>query len=193
MRFSKKWFIIGVSIIGLATIGWGVYRFFIPSYSRNEHITIEHSQKFAPVAPEIFEEKASATSNFLALPLTDEDKAKIHALLEPLASWSLVTLGFKQGEVKSRGYAIGHIHILRCLGYVFSDQVLKRYMIKIRNRQKVWQPFSAGFVNSLRKKYAEGEIQPYLEGFALQVHVDFKQLALYAESGQWNQFLLSLF
>ena len=193
MRSFKNWTIIGLCMIGLATIGWGGYRFFVSSYTPNEFVVIEHSKQFSHRAPEIFDDKAAASSSFLALPLSDADKAKIHELLEPLASWSLMTLGFKQGEVKSRGYAIRHIHILRCLGYVFTDPVVRGYMIKIRNRQKVWRPFSAGFAASLRKKHAEGEIQPYLEGFASQVHVDFQQLARYAAADQWNQFLLALF
>ena len=136
MRSSKKWTIIGICIIGLATVGWGGYRFFVPSYTPNEFVVMERSQQLSQAAPEIFDEKAASASAFLALPLTDEDKAKIHELLEPLASWSLMTLGFKQGEVKSRGHAIKHIHILRCLGYVFTDPVVRGYMIKIPQSSK---------------------------------------------------------
>ncbi|HPE84601.1 MAG: hypothetical protein KDK44_01440 [Chlamydiia bacterium] len=128
-------------------------------------------------------------STYLNLPLSEEDKTNIYQLLEPLANWSLISLGFNRKEIEARGHATKGIPILRYLAYVKTNPELLKFVVKIRSRSKIWKPFQAGFVKGLEKSDAAGEIRPYLKSFAKDVHLDYQVLLEMAEKGDWEAFL----
>ena len=128
-------------------------------------------------------------TSYLDLPLSEKDKQNIYQLLEPLANWSLISLGFNRSEIEERGAATKNIPVLRYLAYVRMTPQLQTFAFKIRRRSKIWKPFEKGFAKALADADAAGELRPYLASLAKDIGVSGQTLVKFADNGDWSAFL----
>ena len=174
---KRKTYLWGIGIIAVATLCI--------------LLTLEENleEEFVYVAEQTGSEAVQKEISYLDLPLSEEDKKNIYQLFEPLATWSLISLGFNRKEIEERGAATKDIPVLRYLAYVRLDSKLQMFALKIRRRSKIWKPFQKGFVRALGKADAAGEIRPYLASLAKDIGVDDQTLLKLAESNDWAAFL----
>ncbi|MCP5491686.1 MAG: hypothetical protein H7A40_01415 [Chlamydiales bacterium] len=167
----KKWIIFTVVLIAAA----GVY--FIAQSQTGRKLSA-----FTPWSNEYKE-----------MELTEQQKADIANLLEPLATWGYLKLAFNQSEIEARGDKIRPIPFMKFLAYIFSDPQMKAYMTKIRSRGSIWSRFGASLRNSLAEQKADGNLEKYLKPFSEEVGISEETFMPYIDSQNWSGFLNVLF
>ncbi len=146
-------------------------------------------EEFTYIAKQTESSSPAKEVSYLDLPLSDVDKKNIYELLEPLANWSLISLGFNRGKIEERGAATKDIPILRYLAFVRMTPELQVFAQKIRRRSKIWKPFQQGFTKGLAHADSAGEVRPYLTSLSNDIGADDHTLLELAQAGDWSAFL----
>ena len=168
----KKWLVIAFCVALAAGIG---------TYYM-EKTDVIHKIDFTPWS-----------DDFEKLPISEQDKQNIAALLTPLSSWSMMKLAFNQSEVEALGDRIRNIPFMRFLAYIFSDPQMKQMMTTIRGRSAIWRRFGSSLQRSLADNYANGQLTAYLEGFSEEVQIPKEELETFVQKQDWSGFLNRLF
>ncbi len=133
--------------------------------------------------------QASATANprnFNA-PVSPQEKSDIRHIVTTLAKSSLVSLMRQKGDLERTGNRINHVHPLRFLMTVFTDEELKVGIRNIRPRGWVWSDFIKGLRESLSEEAGRGNItNEQVQAFAAAVGVNPAQILPYIQSYQWD-------
>ena len=122
--------------------------------------------------------------------LTREEKADIRFIVTFLANKSLITIGLAKPDLEAAGDRIEHVHPLRFLMTVFTDEELKVGIRNIRGRGWVWNHFVGGFRDSLSTEMGIDNMKKeFIYDFAHQVRIP-PELIIPAVSNQnWDTFI----
>lgn len=90
------------------------------------------------------------------------------------------------------GYSIENVPPLQFLGFILTNAYLKDCLRIISQSYFKWPPFIDGFGNNMEKEIAEGRLFEDLPGFAKLVGGRYRQLEMYSQLRDWNQFVRSL-
>lgn len=129
-----------------------------------------------------------------AKPVTAEEKEDIRYIVTSLAQFSLVKLGLQKSSLTKAGDRIDHVHPLRFLMCVFTDEELKAGVQAIRDRKgKVWKDFSGGLFKSLTKESSEDNMKDaYILDFAYTLGIDPSQIKPIIEQQDWKKLIKEL-
>lgn len=126
--------------------------------------------------------------------VTPKEKKKIRKIVTTLGFDSLVSIAkpSTQSDLKSTGKDIDHIHPLRFLQVVFTDEEMKAGIAAIRNRAIgwIWDEFLGGLVTSLKEESGKKNLKPeFIRDFArnIPVHEDLIQTPL--NEGRFKDFV----
>lgn len=133
------------------------------------------------------------TRNYLA-PLTVTEKADVDFILNSLARESLKKLHSLKGSLKKAGTRIDHLHPLRFMYTVFTDEKLKVSIAQMQDRSSwIWKEFIDGVVESFEKEYQNGNIKPeYIADFLSAVPINPVLVQAPLNERRWKDFILTL-
>ncbi|MCH9625114.1 MAG: hypothetical protein S4CHLAM123_02830 [Chlamydiales bacterium] len=115
------------------------------------------------------------------------EKADIHFIVTSLANKSLIGIALIKSELEEAGNRIDHLHPLRFLMTVFTDEELKVGIRNIRSCTWVWNHFSGGLKECLSTEANIGNIQDcFVEHFAETVGVDLDYIFLAVQQRNWD-------
>jgi|GEM_PF-1660074 len=122
--------------------------------------------------------------------VSDVEKQDLHYIVTTLAKKSLVSLAMSKGELECAGERIEHLHPLRFLMTIFTDEEMKVSIKNIRKRGWVWNNFLSGLKNSLVSENLIGNMKEcYIVDFARAVEIDPRIILPAAREENWNLFV----
>lgn len=116
--------------------------------------------------------------------LTPKDEENIRFLITTLGSHAMVSLLYYKGQLEAAGDAIGDIHPLRVMAYIFSDPDLR--LLSNRINRSVWGRFVKGWVKSFADSAKVNDFPPpYVENFAKVTGFPLKKANALIKKEQW--------
>ena len=127
-----------------------------------------------------------------ALPITGEEKRKIAEILTIMADNNVFQLLFQRKHLERLGREIHHVHPMRFMGTVFSDQRLVHCMRCIRRSSFKWEGFMDGFVDRIKQEAREGNVNPYVPGLANALHLNAQAIQAYVDRRDFEGLIVFL-
>ena len=137
--------------------------------------------------PGIFAKKGKqkVTRNYSAA-VTSTEKENIRHIIRSLAKHNWAQLAKSESTLKKTGDKINHIHPLKFLQTVFTDEELKVGLYVIRNKSLVWGEYYDGLKKSLNEESDANNMVQFVPDFANNVGVNVHAILPYIQSRQWN-------
>lgn len=136
-----------------------------------------------------FEKYASVgyARNYWA-PLTPAEIGEIRFIVNTLANSSLASLPFQRGKLERAGSNVSHVHPLKFLYAIFSDEEMKVSIRNVKKRSWVWKEFAADTSKSLNDEANLGNIRTdQLTDMAKSLQIEAKWLTEPANKKDWNK------
>ncbi len=122
--------------------------------------------------------------------VTDEEKEHVSFIICTLGFKSLPKVWSERSSLKHRGDKIDHLHPLRMLLCIFTDEEMKAAMGNLQGRSFVWSEFKKGLFDSLEGETKKGNMTPkYIEDFAKKVQIDSHLIIRTLEQERWDEFI----
>ena len=112
------------------------------------------------------------THSFYQLSLSQSAKEKIHKLIHNMGTLSWPKLLWKKKDMEKLGDQVDHVHPLRFLGVIMSDDHLKECMREIASSPLKMSRFMAGLSEKLEKNAKAHNLLIHVAGFAETVNKD---------------------
>ncbi len=114
----------------------------------------------------------------------------IRFIITFLANKSLISIAGHRGALEEAGDRIDHIHPLRFLLTVFSDEELKVGIRNIRGKGWVWGDFVSGIKESLSTEmYNQNMTDAHVLDFASRLGIKAHLITPAVKAGQWDDFI----
>lgn len=127
------------------------------------------------------------------LDLSPEEKGDIRFIVTTLANKNLISIAIVKSDLESAGNRIDHVHPLRFLMTIFSDEEMKVGVRNIRGKGWIWNHFIGGVKESLT---AEAGIQNLKESdirhFAHVVNINPNLIIAPIVQNRWDDFVDAL-
>jgi hypothetical protein len=105
--------------------------------------------------------------------VTDQEKENIAYIVKTLGNKSLPKIYREKEALKKAGDKIDHVHPLRFLMTIFTNEELKAAICNIRESRWVWGEFKKGLFNSLKDESKNKNMNDeYIQHFATTVHIN---------------------
>lgn len=150
-------------------------------FGRNGYGTSEYTPAcLQPTSQDVWNINAKKQhGQFLGTPrnyyisLTNQETGDIRYIITTLANRSLISIAKCRDSLQTAGDRIDHIHPLRFLFVVFSDEELKVGIRNIRGRGWIWGDFISGIKESLTTESSNNNMcDEYVIDFANQIGID---------------------
>lgn len=144
-----------------------------------------------PVA--LSQEKAASVLRNYQIPVTLSEKKDISYIVNTLGMSSLTKIAKLKSHLKKAGKRIDHVHPLRFLMCIFTDEPMKASMQSIQNRSWVWGEFMSGLKTSLEEESVRDNLKlEFLYDFAAQLGVGVEVIYPPIFHHQWNDLVRTL-
>ena len=123
--------------------------------------------------------------------LTKADKEDIGYIVRTLANNNLIKILGHKSALETAGDRVGHVHPLKFLETIFTDEELKVGIRNIQNKGGwVWSDFLDGISNSLTKEASVDNLQEeYIKDFVKNIKIDQKLLKTVLKKQDWKKFV----
>lgn len=127
-------------------------------------------------------------------PVTAAEKKDIHFILKTLAQKSLASLWSYKSQLEYAGDRIDHVHPLRFLECIFTDDELIVYLHNIKKRGKwIWGEYIKGLKESLQDEDSIGNLTDnQVVDFSGKVSIDPNAVFSHIHAGKWENFVKTL-
>jgi hypothetical protein len=133
--------------------------------------------------------KISAPRNYFAEVSTKEFE-DLQFIIKTLGFKSLPKIIKEKGSLEKAGDRIDHLHPLRFLLLIFSNEELLAGVHNIRNRSWVWGEFSTNLKNTLREEADKNNIAAdQIQDFAAKLSLDTDAITSPLQYRQWDTFV----
>ena len=112
------------------------------------------------------------THHFYELSLSESASAKIYKLIHNMGTLSWPKLLWKKRDMEKLGDQIDHVHPLRFLGVIMSNDHLKDCMREVRDSPLKMNRFMNGLSEKLDKNFKHHNLLMHIPGFAETVKKD---------------------
>lgn len=136
--------------------------------------------------------QAADVAAYETLQISGEEKQIIGKILTTMADSNVVSLWFQRKELESMGQQIHHIHPIRFLGTVFSNQRLVNAMHYIHQNKFKWEGFIEGFSERLKQEVILNNIHPYISGLANHINVNAEDIRKFFDKRNYEGLVLFL-
>ncbi|HRD56005.1 MAG TPA: hypothetical protein PLC42_06370 [Parachlamydiaceae bacterium] len=125
---------------------------------------------------------------------TNKEKEDIAYILTTLGGDSLTTIWRKESSLKKAGNRIEHLHPLRFLLSIFSEEKTKVGLLQIKERGgKVSKEFFSKLHSNLSKEAGADNLKmEYIQDFAKQLKIDPNAISKSIEKHDWSEFVNTL-
>jgi hypothetical protein len=125
--------------------------------------------------------------------ITSEEKNDIRFIVNSLANKSLISLAVYKSDLEAAGDRIDHIHPLRFLMTIFSDEELKVGVRNIRGRGWIWNHFISGLKESLSTETNIDNMKTdFIEHFSQTLKINSSTLVPLIWRQDWDHFIDTL-
>jgi hypothetical protein len=122
--------------------------------------------------------------------LDDEERSAIRYIVTMLANEKLIWIGIAKSDLETAGTRIEHLHPLRFLMTIFTDEELKVGIRNIRGRGWIWNHFAGGLKESLATETHLNNMHPeMIAHFAGIVKIDQKIIYPAIVNQRWDEFI----
>ena len=122
--------------------------------------------------------------------VTSEEKSVIRSIVLTLANTSYAKLLLKKSELDKKGSDIDHVHPLRHLACIFTDEELKVAIRNIREKSLVWKNYVHGLGESLaQESHRDNLTGAYIRDFAGLVGINPDLIFPPIAEGRWRDFI----
>lgn len=122
--------------------------------------------------------------------VTQAESNDIRFIVTSLADKSLMAIAFIKGDLEEAGDRIDHLHPLRFLMTMFTDEEMKVAIRNIRGRGWIWSNFAGGLKQSLATETRNGNMKDeYIIHFAQTVEVDVNHIYPAIAAHNWDHLL----
>ncbi len=122
--------------------------------------------------------------------LRAEEKGDIRFIVTTLANKNVWTIALVQDDLTAAGDRIDHLHPLRFLATVFSDEELKVSIRNIRGKGLIWHRFLGGLKDCLTTEAKVGNLrEEMILHFAQTVNVNPALIRNVINAYQWDDFI----
>lgn len=122
--------------------------------------------------------------------LTPQERATISDIVLTLANTSYPKLLLKKGELDRKGAQIDHVHPLRHLACIFTDEQLKAGIRNIREKKLVWRSYVNGLGSSLTEESQRDNLKEgYILDFAQMVGINPSLIWPLINERRWRDFI----
>ncbi|WP_068470982.1 hypothetical protein [Candidatus Protochlamydia phocaeensis] len=134
--------------------------------------------------------KKSAGRNY-SQPVSKQEKKDIAYIVNTLAKESLISIANAKSSLKKAGERIDHVHPLRFLMTIFTDEELKAGVHAIRGRTSwIADEFFSGIVGSLSEEASKQNLKPeFIQDFAGQVNISTALILPPIQQARWKDFV----
>jgi hypothetical protein len=130
--------------------------------------------------------KSSDTTSYDQLSLSEADKQNIAFIVETIATNSKISLLFKQGELRERGNQILHVHPLKFLSTIFTQDELTGFLSQLFSDYFKKTSFMDGLVEGLNREQQKGKLNQHICSFAKEIKVPHEEIKGYFYSNDWE-------
>lgn len=124
------------------------------------------------------------------IPVTAAEKADLAYIANTLGQSSLAGIATSKSSLKKAGDRIDHLHPLRFLMTIFTDEELKADISAIRSRGWIWDKFFDGLEGSLREESKKDNIrQEFITDFAHVVGINASLIEPAIQEKKWKEFV----
>lgn len=121
-------------------------------------------------------------------PLSASEKSDIKYIVTTLANKSLISIAKNRGQLEAAGDRIDHVHPLKFLLTVFTDEELKVGIRNIRGRGWIWNDFIAGIAKCFSTESTIGNLKTeIIHNFSRQASIKPEQISSQIESKRWEE------
>lgn len=131
-------------------------------------------------------------SAYQQLSISVTDKQNISSILTTMAENNVFKLLFQKKRLEKLGRDINHVHPIRFLGTVFSDQRLIHCMYEIRRSTFKWDGFLDGFSQRFKEEVKAGNVKPYIPGFAAALNIKAEDIQAYINYNDFEGLVIYL-
>lgn len=126
--------------------------------------------------------------------VTKGEKGDIQFILKSLSTKSIPSLLSNMKQLRRAGDRIIHLHPLRFLECVFTDEELKAYVHNVRKRGgMMWSEFFDGISDSLKDEMGIGNMKDeYIHDFACIVGIEVPIIYGFILAQKWDDFIKAL-
>jgi hypothetical protein len=164
------------------------------SDGKQSNLLIEIPQEGKPANFQLPE--AHSQGGYLGYPrnyhiaVTDIEKKDIRYIVTTLANKNLIDIYIAKPDLEAAGERIDHIHPLRFLMTIFTDEELKVGVRNIRGKGWVWHHFLGGLKDCLGTETQIGNMKDeYIFNFAQIVKIDTKIIVPTITQQKWDDFV----
>lgn len=126
-------------------------------------------------------------------PITPQEKKDLSELVRTLSNEKHLTLLGKKSELEAIEGRIVHLHPLKFLTIIFTDDALKACMKNMEGKAIVWKRFQSETVNSLTKENNAGNLTAdQINDFAAKIGMKSADIASYINGQRWEQLITFL-
>lgn len=119
--------------------------------------------------------------------VTDQEKEYIAFIVTTLGNKPLTKIYKEKDNLKKIGDKIDHIHPLRFLMTVFTDEELKAAIANIKESRWVWGEFKKGLFNSLKDESKSKNMNiEFIQDFANTVEIDSSLIIPAINQSDWD-------
>ena len=123
-------------------------------------------------------------------PLAANEIGDIRYIVTSLANRSLIHLLANRGEFEAAGDRVDHVHPLKFLMVIFTDEELKVCIRNMRGRGWVWGSFASGLTDSLATESSIDNLRiEHIYDFASTVEIDPNMIVPSVEQKKWEEFI----
>lgn len=134
--------------------------------------------------------KSTSISRLYEVPVSKEEKKNISYIVTTLANKSLVKILSLKSSIEKAGDKVNHVHPLRFLMCIFTDEELKVCVHNVMGRGWVWKDFMKGLSTSLDEEAKAGNMKDeYINDFAQKVGIDIGLIYPLIQSERWEDFI----
>lgn len=141
-------------------------------------------------AERIYKERTGSYRNYTQ-EITENELKDIKFILKTLAQKSLASLWGYKTQLEHAGDRVDHIHPLRFLQCIFSDDELIVYINNIKSRGSwVWSEFISGFKKSLQEEADQGNLtDEHFDDFVDSLDLDLNLVHAKIQKNEWENFI----
>lgn len=161
-----------------------------PNFFQKAKIVIEQSIPKSNYFLTSIKTKEVKDNPYNELICTDVDKRKIYHIIHTLGTNGKLALLFKhKKKLEKFGDEIRHVHPLKFLGYIFSNNILKNDMKKIMNDYFVRKNFMKDLSIEMTNELKNGSVRRIIKSFSEKLHVHENELIPFIEKKDWHGFV----
>ncbi len=155
---------------------------------------IEHVQKVGMTQPSFatylafikVKPKPKTEKAYKDLPCSEEDAMTIHHIIRTISEKGKWWLMKHRSEMNALGDSINHVHPLKFLETIFSDELLKERMKDVFDDYFKKNGFMEGVNRGLTARSNVGELDAYIQDFANSVNAKKEDIQPYFDSQDWE-------